>query len=103
METWRCNVRFRKEKERELETKVEILTKENGALRESLAALDAKNRQIFAKLEKLMKDTTSLSAMDFKIGFDCFDRTVGAGKLLEEIAKVRKAEIKNLNDNLGGK
>ena len=41
-----------------------------------------------------MKETTSLSVMDFKIAFDHNDRTIVKGRLLEEITQVRKAEIR---------
>jgi hypothetical protein len=45
-------------------------------LKAALSAMEEKNRLLVQRLEKLMKDTTSLSVMDFKIAFDKYDRTI---------------------------
>ena len=52
-------------------------------------ALEEKNRSLKTRLERLMKDTTGVSVMDFKINFSRQDLELGKGRLVEELLELR--------------
>jgi len=58
-------------------------------------ALEAKNAQLNTRLEKLMKDSTGVSVMDFKINFSKQDLDLGRGRLIEELLELRQTEQSN--------
>ena len=61
-------------------------------LKETNAALEDKNRQLNLRLEKLMREATGVSVMDFKINFSRQDIELGRGRLVEELLELRQAE-----------
>lgn len=61
-------------------------------MKEMNRALEEKNRQLNLRLEKLMKDATGVSVMDFKINFSRQDIELGRGRLVEELLELRQTE-----------
>jgi hypothetical protein len=89
-------VRFVKERQRELENKVENLSRENGVMREGLISFEAKNREMISRLEMILRETKKeVSIMDFRIAFDKVDRNIEKTRVLLEIAALREHEIEH--------
>lgn len=61
-------------------------------MKETNLALEDKNRQLNLRLEKLMRDATGVSVMDFKINFSRQDIELGRGRLVEELLELRQTE-----------
>lgn len=70
-------------------------------------SLEEKNTHLNSRLEKLMKDTTGVSVMDFKINFSRQDLELGKGRLIEELLELRVGEqghsLKTANHTHGDK
>lgn len=86
-------MRYTKERVKELENQVEHLTRENGVMRQGLISFEAKNRELVKKLEKVLHDSKKVSVMDFKVAFDRVDRNMEKTKILLEIASLREHEL----------
>jgi hypothetical protein len=98
-------LKYERERNVELDTCLQNAYLEVKSLKDAQAAIEDKNKQLVKKLEELMQGRTGLSVMDFKIQFGKADREMARGRLLQEVAQLRREEVVGdkglLNNNKG--
>lgn len=98
VELAKSNLAHIRDKLRETEGRTEGLASENSQLRDMVRALEAKNKQLLARLQEVMKEENKgrLSMMDFKMPLDRHERDIQKGELLMELRAVRQAETADI-------